>query len=273
MRFNITTPSNGASVLTTGTQTYNDTVVVMKDTILTSSGANAAGRIDFANTVLGDSTTAHDLTVNGSSVSFDAAVGSSTGVIGALTLNASGITQFNGLVNVGSVATDAPGTVKFNITTPNLTDSVLTTGTQTYRDAVVLLKDTTLTSSGTGAAGNIGFVETVMGESTTAHDLTINGANVNFAKSVGSSAAVIGALTVNTSEITQFNDVVTVNRITTGASGTVKFNIQAPNLGASVLTSGTCSTRPDFGLIGRKMEYVARRSSPRVGSMIACTSS
>ena len=62
-----------------------------------------------------------------------------------LTINTAGVTRFNGAVGAGaalsSLTTDAPGSVVMNA------GSVVTTGAQTYNDAVTLSRHTTLTSS------------------------------------------------------------------------------------------------------------------------------
>ncbi|MEY4363900.1 MAG: hypothetical protein RLZZ24_1252, partial [Pseudomonadota bacterium] len=137
-----------------------------------------------------------------------------------LTVNTAGITQFNGLVGDGtaltSLTTDADGSVAFNAVVPQGKASVKTTAKQTYNDAVNLLQNTVLQSSGQAANGNITF------------DKTIDGAF---------------DLTVNTAGTTQFNGLVgdgtALTSVTTDADGSVAFNVNVPQGKASVQTTKT----------------------------------
>ena len=199
-----------STVLTTGPQTYNDALTLTQDTVLTSTGLGALGNIAFASTV---DTSAGALAER------------------ALTVNTAGSTLFGdgGADNVGlaralaSVTTDAGvGSTVFNIL--GGAQSVLTTGPQTYNDAVTLTQDTVLSSTGLGALGNIAFASTV-----------------------DTSAAALAnrALTVNTAGSTLFGDGGADNvglaralaSLTTDAgAGSTVFNILG---GAqSVLTTG-----------------------------------
>ncbi|QGN55300.1 hypothetical protein [Novosphingobium sp. Gsoil 351] len=130
------TAINGGAINTTGAQSYNDAVTLGAGTTLTSTGSGAI--------TLGS-------TVNGAQ---------------ALAVNTAGITTFLGTVGAGtalaSLTTDAAGTTDLNGGT------VITSGAQTYNDAVVLSADTTLS-----AGGNIGFATTVDSD-TTARALTVN---------------------------------------------------------------------------------------------------
>ncbi|MEO6752909.1 MAG: hypothetical protein ABIP85_14115 [Chthoniobacteraceae bacterium] len=198
--FNIT--GGAQTVLTTGAQTYNDAVTLMQDTVLTS---NASGAIAFSSTVDTDALAA---------------------AVRALTVNTSGNTLFGdgGADNVGlaralaSVTTDAGGSTVFNIA--GGAQSVLTTGAQTYNDAVTLMQDTVLTSN---VSGNIAFNATV---------------------DTDALAAAVRVLTVNTSGNTLFGDGGSDNvglaralaSVTTDAGGSTVFNITG---GAqTVLTTG-----------------------------------
>ena len=123
--------SLSGNLTTTGTQTYTDDVVLTGTPILlTSTGAGAAGNIKF------------DGKLDGAA---------------ALTVTTGGTTTFNGVVGGGvgtalaSLTTNGGGAtvIKANVTT---------SGIQTYTDDVVLASATILlTSTGTGAAGNIKF--------------------------------------------------------------------------------------------------------------------
>ena len=116
---------NGGTVNTTGVQDYTYKVVLGANTVLTSTGAGAAGNVTFGSTVDG----AFALTVNTAGVTkFAGAVGGTT-ALASLTTDAAGSTDINGAV-------------------------VNTTGLQLYNDVVVLSANTVLTSS---AAGNITF--------------------------------------------------------------------------------------------------------------------
>jgi hypothetical protein len=142
---------NGGSVTTTGAQTYTGTVTLQKNTVMDATASN--------------------VTVNGT---VDGAY--------ALTVNSGGVTTFNGAIGsntpLSALSTDAntSGSVVMNA------GSVVTTGAQTYGEAVSLSTNTTLTSSGAGAI--------TLGD-------TVNGAKT---------------LAVNTSGITRFNGAVAVSR-------------------------------------------------------------
>ncbi len=151
------TSLNGGLVSTSGAQTYGGSVTLGKDTTLTST---AAGNI----------------ALNG---------GASGGF--ALNINTSGATRLAGTINLGSITTDAGGTVEL----PGL---VTTTGAQTYNDAAVLGAATTLTSTGAGAVA-------LKGGASGAHDLAIN-----------------------TSGVTQIGGGINVGSITTDTGGTVKLS-------------------------------------------------
>jgi hypothetical protein len=125
----------------------------------------------------------------------------SSTVDGAQTLSVvtGGITRFGGAVGgttaLTSVSTDPNGTTELN------GGSVRTTQTQTYGDTVTLGADTTLTSEGTGAAGNIAFGGTVDG----GFGLTINTQGTgSFAKAVGGAAA-LASLTTDVGGTTALN--------------------------------------------------------------------
>jgi hypothetical protein len=96
--FGGTTAVNGGSVVTDGSQLFNDPVAVKAATTFA-----AGGEVRFGQTLTG---------------SVDVVV------------NASGATTFNGQVNLASLATDAAGDTVVN------TDLVKTSGGQEYRDAV-----------------------------------------------------------------------------------------------------------------------------------------
>src|SRR5262249_51254223 len=133
------TQVNGGAVTTTASQTYNDTVTVKTDTTFT--GTN----VTFTKTLNADA----------------AAVSSN------VTVNASGITTFGGVVGgikaLKSLTTDAAGSTDLN------GGNVTTTGAQTYNDAVVLSADATLQTTN----GNIAFLSTLDSDTSTARNLTL----------------------------------------------------------------------------------------------------
>ena len=99
-----------------------------------------------------------------------------------LNINASGATTFaqavGSLAPLTSLTTDAAGSTVLNA------GLVRTTGTQTYRDTVLLGANAALTSTGVGMAGDIRFAKTVDG----GFQLAVNTAGTTtFAAPVGSS--------------------------------------------------------------------------------------
>ncbi|CAO3455988.1 hypothetical protein [Azospirillum argentinense] len=175
----LTTDAGGTSslrnVTTTGAQTYNDAV--------TLNGTYTSGGTFTAN---GAATLAGDTTVNGGSVLFAGTVDGAQ----ALVINSKGATQFTGTVGgttaLASLTTDAGGTSSLR--------NVVTTGAQTYNDAVTL--------NGLYSAGN---AFTVNGAATLAGTTTVyGGAGVLFAGTVDGAYA----LAVNNKGATAFNGAV-----------------------------------------------------------------
>ncbi len=157
----LTTDAGGSTVLggnvtTTGTQFYDDAVVLNGDTILTSS---AGGNIRLGSTVNG----AQSLVINTSgATTFAKAVGG-TSALTSLSTGAGGSTTLGG--------------------------SVTTTGAQTYNDAVGLAGNATLTSSG---GGDIVFANTLNG----AHDLVVDTSGLSsFGGAVGGTNALTSLTT------------------------------------------------------------------------------
>ena len=153
-----TTVLNGGTVTTSGNQTYNDNVTLGAATTL------AGGDVTLAGTVGGAQ---------------------------SLTVNASGATTFGGAVNVASVTTDMAGSVAIN------GGSIMTSGAQTYNDALTLGADTVLT----GTAGN--FAGSITGGN---NDLTLN---------------FSGLTTLSGASFTGVDDLTTGNGGVTSLSGTI----------------------------------------------------
>ncbi|HLO51167.1 MAG TPA: CHAT domain-containing protein [Kamptonema sp.] len=189
-----TTQLNG-NVTTTGAQTYNDAVTIANNPTLTGNG------ITFNSTLDGNS----DLTANtgASNLSFNGAIGSIT-PLGNITANSTGITTFNA-VNSASITTNIGGTTQLN-------GNVITTGTQTYNDAVTIVGNLTLNNDG------ISFNSPL----TLTGNLTLNagGGTVAF----NAIAAANYTLSLSANEI-DFNGIVTGNSTLTLTPGTPGQNI------------------------------------------------
>ena len=198
------TSINGGSVLTFGTQTYNDPVNLGANTIITSTGAAALGNVTFNSTVNGAFT---------------------------LLVNTAGNTDFNGLVGnitpLVSLTTDAPGTVSID------GGGVTTTGFQLYNDPATIGANTTLAST---AAGNITFMQTLDGAFTlnvnTAGNTVFNGVVGGITPLVSVVTDAPGATQVNGTAVTTtglqtYNDPTTVGAntvFTSTGAGNITFN-------------------------------------------------
>ena len=164
------TSSLDSTVNTAGLQSYGGAVTLAGDSTLASAG----GGVSFSSTING----AHALTVNSGSgnTQFNGALGGTTR-LGALAINSSGITTFSGAVRAASVATDSAGSVAIN------TNSIDTTGTQTYGEAMAINADTTL--AGTTVTMN----GTVDDATAGTHALNVVG-NAVFGQDVGGMTAL-----------------------------------------------------------------------------------
>ncbi|TWA85685.1 hypothetical protein FBZ83_103277 [Azospirillum brasilense] len=239
----LTTDATGTSslksVTTTGAQTYNDAV--------TLDGTYTGGSF----TANGAATLAGDTTVNGgSSVLFAGTVDGAQ----SLVINSKGTTTFAGTVGgttaLASLTTDAGGTTSLR--------NVVTTGVQTYNDAVTLHG---LYSAGNaftvnGAASLAGdttvyggsavlFAGTVDG----AHALAVNNkSTTTFSGAVGGTTALASLTTdsgsaslksVTTTGAQTYNNTVTLDGTYTG--GTVTTNAAATLGGATTVNAGTAT--------------------------------
>lgn len=186
----------GGNITTASTQTYNGTVTLQNDTVLTSGGD-----VTFASTIEGGAAAApsfaalgimaapslnggQSLTVNAGSseVAFNGTVGNSSRV-GDLTVNTAGATIFTSPVYARSITTDVPGTVALN---GGLMD---TTGQQSYGEIIRLSVDTVFNGS------VVSFTQQLDGDVAGERSVTING-NAHFNSPVGTLAA-LESLTVN----------------------------------------------------------------------------
>ena len=241
----LTTDAGGTtslkSVTTTGGQTYND-VVTLNGTYATTNGAF---------TVNGAATLAGDTTVNGgSSVLFAGTVDGAH----ALAVNSKAATQFSSTVGgttaLASLTTDAGGTTSLR--------NVITTGVQTYNDAVTLngLYSAGNTFTVNGAA-TLGGATTVYGGSSVLFAGTVDGAQAlainnkgttTFTGTVGGTTALASLTTdststslksVTTTGAQTYNNVVTLDGTYTG--GTFTTNAAATLGGATTVNAGTAT--------------------------------
>jgi len=217
-----------ANITTVNDQTYTDAVVLTTDVILTSQ---AAGTITFVSTVDSDAVSPRALTINTSGVTdFQGAVGQ-TRALRTLTTDATGTTQIGG------------GLVR-------------TTSTQTYGDDVVLTNHATLETTAASANGaDLLIVGTV---DTQGFDLTIAAGSqgditLQSALSGGGTFTVLtgdvqqfAAITVDeldiqsaTTSVTFHGAVLVTNNVTVNSSGSIT---QESTLDAGVDVTYTAGT-------------------------------
>ncbi len=201
---------SGGTITTSANQRYSEAVTLGADTTLASTGN---GNVVFTSTVDGP-------------------------VARTLTVNTGGITTFGGAVGGGgkplaSLTTDAAGTTQLNGGTVN------TTGQQTYNDAVSLGADTTVTSTGSGANGQIKFGSTLNSDATTTpRALTVNTAGTTiFGGLVGATA--LASVTTDAPGTTQING----GGVTT--TGAQMYN-DPLSIGANATLKGTTLSFPSF---------------------------
>ncbi len=170
-----------------GDVTFNSPVVLQKDTILKTTGL-ATGQLSFNGTVNGIAAGTESLAITGNAV-FGNGAGDYVGNMVALEfVTVSGTTQFN----AGNA----------------IANTVKTAEVQTYTGAVSLGANTTLTSTGLNALGNITIGGTLTGGG---NDLTVNTAGTtSFAIITG-----IGALVTDLSGngTTVFNNTVSATSV------------------------------------------------------------
>jgi hypothetical protein len=172
--------SAGYAIATSSTQYYAGAVTVVGETTLVSTGTGANGAITFGSTVNGGPIDLYD----------PVDLGLAFPLAGSLTISTAGLTRFEGAV--GSSATSA-GFESISVTGgPTEIDggSISTLGTQSYAGAVTISQETTLKSTGTGAAGAITFGSTVDGIGTGLDTLHVVTAGLTtFGGAVGGSAS------------------------------------------------------------------------------------
>jgi filamentous hemagglutinin family protein len=202
---------NGGTVNTVGLQLYNSSVTLGADAIFAGSGAQFFAGLDGAGN--------------------------------DLTLNYTGATFLNGsFTNIEDLTTGGGGDTQ-------LSGTIVTTGTQTYNDAVLLNSTTTLRSTGAGAAGNITFANTLNGVQALTVE-TPNGGTTRFSGVVGglnpltSLTTDAAGTTVLATSITattqQYNDAVTLAGNTTiaGTSATFAGGLAGANFDLTLSLTG-----------------------------------
>jgi hypothetical protein len=174
--------SSGA-VSTSGAQTYGGKVTLAQDTVLTSTGS---GQIGLNGGATGDK---------------------------ALTINTSGVTEIGNGITVGSITTDAGGTVK-------LSGDIQTTGTQSYGEAAQLIGNTTLTGT------TVSFANTLAGGTNSlgvAGNAVFNGAATGLSTLSVSGTTALNGGTVTTSGAQAYSGAVTLGNNTELTGSTVRF--------------------------------------------------
>ncbi|MDW7553378.1 filamentous hemagglutinin N-terminal domain-containing protein, partial [Azospirillum brasilense] len=240
----LTTDATGTSslrsVTTTGAQTYND-AVTLNGIYTTGSGAFTAN---------GAATLAGDTTVSGGSVLFAGTVDGAQ----ALVINSKGATQFTGTVGgttaLASLTTDAGGTTSLR--------NVVTTGVQTYNDAVTLnglysaggafsangattLAGATMVYGGSGilfgSTVDGAYALAVNNKGTTAFNGAVGGTTALASLTTDSGSASLKSVTTTGAQT--YNDAVTLDGTYTG--GTFTTNAAATLAGATTVNAGTAT--------------------------------
>ena len=197
-----TTSNLGANVNTSGIQTYTGAV--------TLSGANR--------------------TLKGSTITTQGTLG------GAFALTITGNAVFGNGAADDVVLTGSDKALEVSGTTTIVTDTITTSGTQTYTGAVTLNTSTTLTA----ASDTITFSSTVNAADTTDKDLTFGSGTgtVTFTGAVGAVSTNLGTITNIASQTLIFSDAVTATTIAN--YGTLLFNASsAKTISSNITDNGT----------------------------------
>ncbi len=243
---NVNLNVNGATVTTTGAQTYNNPIDLGAGTTFTttSNGATTFAAITNA--------TAQALTISTGSgaISLTGNVGSAT-ALGAINLNSTGTTTITGTVAAASLTTNTGGTTALNTT------SIATSGTQTYNDNVTLGANPSVSTTG----GVLTFNGSVVGVT---NILTINGGTTTFNGNVNLQDLVVTAgpyaVLLNGSSST-FTDNVAFNAsngifLGNGGGDTLTFNggfsstIGSTSFNGTIITSGDAVSTGTTDILG-----------------------
>jgi fibronectin-binding autotransporter adhesin len=202
---------NNGNITTTGTQTYNNAVILGANTNLTTTNSLVSFAL-AASTLSNQSLTPRALTINtgGGGITLIGNIGAGVnGALGDITLNTTGATNITGTVAAASLTTNVGGTTTLN------TSNIITSGSQIYNNAVTL---GTIAKSLTSSAGAINFNSTLSG----AFGLTLSGnMGVQFGGAVTTltSLDVTGATAVN-ANITTTGTQTYHSPVTLGANST-----------------------------------------------------
>lgn len=188
---------NGDTITTSLNQTYNDPVILAKDTVITGNNITFGSSIDGSQSLTVNSIGEGETTFNGD-------VGSATPLTN-LTTNADGTTKLNG--------------------------NVTTTGMQNYQDNVEIGNSVTLTTNNS----NISFEGTVNSILEETNNLLLNtgNANITFNQAIGNTQP-LGDIIANSTRITRFNNDVNANSLTTDEGGTTRLNGNVTSSGDQV---------------------------------------
>ncbi|WP_262965172.1 filamentous hemagglutinin N-terminal domain-containing protein, partial [Methylobacter psychrophilus] len=197
------------NINTTNTNINFATAVALTGDVLMGTDTGI-GNIVFANTVDSDST-ARDLTLSSGTgnVTFSDIVGG-LHALDVLTVNSAGLTKFSAAVSATSLTTDTAGTVQVNGQT------VTTTGTQTYNDALTLGNNTTLTGSIITTNGTVGGGSHslhVIGDAVFGNQVTDIVTGLTTLEVTG--ATIINTDTVNSADAQTYTGAVTLGTSTT----------------------------------------------------------
>ena len=246
------------TVTTTGTQVYNDPVILTANDVFNTTN----NLIEFAN-VDRDATAARTLTLNPGSgaITLTGNIGSgSNGALGAISLNSTGTTTIGGTVNAASLNIASGGITQINGT------NITTTGNQSYGENVTFGASPTLKSGSgaitfSGVASGIGQTLTLQDASgdtgavtfdgnVTLQNLITFGGSSNYAVTLlGSNNTFSNAVTFNntngvnlgngTSNVFSFNGGLTSTASTTTLASTVNTNGNTLDLGTTTVSGNS----------------------------------
>ena len=201
---------NGGLVSTTGNQSFENTLILGKDTQLKSSKQSSIIRVHAVDS---QASLLNDLTINntgfGGVVQIYGDVGQGTNAaLGDIVVNAGGVTRFGDptagkpqYLRAASLTTDASGTLAFDLHG----GEIITTGAQTYNDigGVTLSSDLKFVTTG-GTAGALLVAGPIDAAVSTSPNLTIDVTGVaTFSGAIGASVP-LGTITIDNSYGTRF---------------------------------------------------------------------
>lgn len=201
--------------ITVNSATFNQPVILLHDTIITTDSADTA-KLVFEKSLSGGVAPGHSLTTFAGSVDFGDTI------TGLSSLTTAAKATFNGNVSAGTITT-----LHANINCSSITTNSATAANQTYKGAVEILTDTTLSIS-SGSSGTITFTSTVNGNNKLSFEGGTN--NIIFNNKIGKtgtanqSESPLRELKITTAANTTFNDVVCIGTFKdTAWSGDILF--------------------------------------------------